>query len=66
MPSSNTATQPDLVDVRGPRFAAWVTTGVLILTLVVSAVSPAAAAAILAIQAVIFAIGAVAGPRQHP
>jgi len=66
LPSSNTATQPDLVDVRGPRFAAWVTTGVLILTLVVSAVSPAAAAAILAIQAVIFAIGAVAGPRQHP
>lgn len=27
---------------------------------------PSAAAAILAIQAVIFAIGAVAGPRQHP
>lgn len=66
MPSSNTATQPDLVDVRGPRFAAWVTTGVLILTLVVAAASPAAAAAILAIQAVIFAIGAVAGPRRHP
>lgn len=66
MPSSNTVTQPDLVDVRGPRFAAWVTTGVLVLALIVSAVSPPAAAAILAVQAVIFAIGAAGGPRQHP
>lgn len=66
MPSSNTTTQPDLVDVRGPRFAAWVTTAVLVLALVVSAVSPPSAAAILAVQAVIFAIGAAGGPRKHP
>lgn len=66
MPSSNTVTQPDLVDVRGPRFAAWVTTGVLVLALIASAVSPSAAAAILAVQAVIFAIGTAGGPRQHP
>ena len=66
MPSSNTTTQPDLVDVRGPRFAAWVTTAVLVLALVVSAVSPLIAAVILAVQAVIFAIGAVGGPRKHP
>lgn len=66
MPSSNTATQPDLVDVRGPRFAAWLTTGVLVLVLIVSAVSPRAAAVILALQAVIFAIGAAGGPRRHP
>lgn len=66
MPSSNTATQPDLVDVRGPRFAAWVTTGVLVLALIVSAFSPPAAAVILAVQALIFAIGAAGGPRQHP
>lgn len=66
MPSSNTVTQPDLVDVRGPRFAAWVTTGVLVLALIASAVSPSAAAAILAVQAVVFAIGAAGGPRQHP
>lgn len=66
MPSSNTTTQPDLVDVRGPRFAAWVTTAVLVLTLAVSAVSPPAAAVILAGQAVVFAIGAVGGPRKHP
>lgn len=66
MPSSNTTTQRDLVDVRGPRFAAWVTTAVLVLALIVSAVSPPAAAVILAIQAVVFAIGATGGPRKHP
>ncbi|OBF00363.1 DUF4395 domain-containing protein [Mycobacterium sp. 852002-10029_SCH5224772] len=66
MPSSNTTTQPDLVDVRGPRFAAWVTTAVLVLALIVSALSPAGAAVILAAQAVIFAIGATGGPRKHP
>ena len=66
MPSSNTSTQPDRVDVRGPRFAAWVTTAVLVLALAVSAASPLAAAVILGVQAVIFAIGAVGGPRRHP
>ncbi|OBH64196.1 DUF4395 domain-containing protein [Mycobacterium sp. E2479] len=66
MPSNTTTTQPDLVDVRGPRFAAWVTTAVLVLALVVSATSPLIAAVILAAQAVIFAIGAVGGPRNHP
>jgi hypothetical protein len=64
--SSNTTTQPDRVDVRGPRFAAWVTTAVLVVTLIVSAVSPLAAAIILGLQAVVFAIGALAGPRRHP
>ena len=62
---SNTKT-PDQVDVRGPRFAAWVTTAVLVVTLIVSGISPLAAAVILGAQAVIFAIGAVAGPRRHP
>ncbi|MGO9925683.1 MAG: DUF4395 domain-containing protein [Mycobacterium sp.] len=66
MPSSNTAPQSDQVDVRGPRFAAWVTTAVLVLALVVSAASPPAAAVVLGVQAVIFAIGAGGGPRQHP
>jgi hypothetical protein len=66
LPSSNTTAQPDLVDVRGPRFAAWVTTAVLVLALAVSAASAPAAAVILAGQAVIFAIGAVGGPRRHP
>lgn len=56
----------DQVDVRGPRFAAWLTTAVLVFTLVVSTVSLGASAAILDVQAVVFAIGALAGPRRHP
>jgi hypothetical protein len=63
---SNTPAEIGRVDVRGPRFAAWVTTAVLLIALIVSAISPLAAAAILAVQAVIFAIGAVGGPRRHP
>ncbi|WP_077079164.1 DUF4395 domain-containing protein [Mycobacterium numidiamassiliense] len=66
MSINNTPADIDRVDVRGPRFAAWVTTAVLLIALLVSAVSPLAAAAILAVQAVIFAIGAVGGPRRHP
>jgi hypothetical protein len=56
----------DQVDVRGPRFSAWVTTAVLVITLIVSSFSPAAAAVILGLQAVVFAIGAFGGPRKHP
>ncbi len=63
MPNTTT---PDQVDVRGPRFAAWVTTLVLVVALIVSGISTPAAAIILAVQAVIFAIGAAAGPRRHP
>ena len=54
------------VDVRGPRFAAWVTTAVIVATLVASAFSSYAAAVILGLQAIVFAIGAVGGPREHP
>ena len=56
----------DQVDVRGPRFAAWVTTVVIIAVLVASTVSGIAAAVLLGLQAVVFAIGAVGGPRKHP
>ena len=66
MSDSNTSTEPDRVDVRGPRFTAWVTTAVLVVTLVVSGISPLAAAVILGLQAVVFAIGALGGPRKHP
>ena len=59
-------TDPGQVDVRGPRFTAWVTTVVLVATLVVSAFSTTAAAIVLGLQAIVFAIGAVAGPRRHP
>ena len=58
--------QVDQVDVRGPRFAAWVTTAVLIIALLVSGVSTAAAALVLAVQALVFAIGALGGPRKQP
>lgn len=65
---SITINQPatDQVDVRGPRFAAWVTTAVLIAALLASAVSNTLAAVILGAQAVVFAIGALRGPRRHP
>jgi hypothetical protein len=66
MSTNITTNAPDQVDVRGPRFAAWVTTAVIIATLLVSAVSSTAAAVLLGLQAVVFAIGAWRGPRQHP
>jgi hypothetical protein len=65
--TSNQATAAvDQVDVRGPRFAAWITTAVLLAVLLASAVSTSLAVVILAVQALVFAIGAVRGPRQHP
>jgi Domain of unknown function (DUF4395) len=64
--TATTGTRTDQVDVRGPRFVAWVTTVVLIVTLLVSTVSVPAAAAVLGVQTVVFAIGATLGPRRHP
>ena len=65
-----TSTAIEQVDVRGPRCAAWVTTAVLLIALIVSAVSTTAAAAILAAQAVVFAYGrvfaTVVAPRLGP
>lgn len=66
MPSSNITIQTDTVDVRGPRFTAWITTVLLTVALIVSAASPLAAAVILGLQAVVFAVGAAGGPRRHP
>jgi Domain of unknown function (DUF4395) len=63
---SNKTAGPDQVDVRGPRFNAWVTTVVVVAALVASAFSPVTAAVILAVQAVVFAVGASGGPRKHP
>ena len=54
------------VDVRGPRFAAWITSAVLVVALLVSAVSAPAAAVVLGLQAAVFAISALRGPRQSP
>lgn len=66
MSSTTQTTTPAQVDVRGPRFVAWVTTAVLVITLLVSASSPATAATLLGVQAVVFALGAALGPRRHP
>ncbi|WP_405133664.1 DUF4395 domain-containing protein [Nocardia sp. NBC_01388] len=54
------------VDVRGPRFAAWITTVVLALVLIIATFSVPAAAVLLAVQAVVFALGAARGPRRSP
>ncbi|MEO9221107.1 MAG: DUF4395 domain-containing protein [Mycobacteriaceae bacterium] len=50
----------DSVDVRGPRFAAWVTTAVLAVVLLTGS------GILLALQAAVFAIGAACGPRRSP
>ena len=48
------------VDVRGPRAAAWVTSAVLAVALL------AGSGALVAVQAVVFAVGAAAGLRYAP
>lgn len=45
-----------MIDPRGPRFGAWITTAVLAVTLVISG-SSTAAGVLLALQAVVFALG---------
>jgi hypothetical protein len=59
-------TETNEVDVRGPRFAAWVTTTVLVTTLAVAPFSEPAAAVILGVQTAVFAISALRGPRNSP
>ncbi|MBY6436971.1 DUF4395 domain-containing protein [Rhodococcus kroppenstedtii] len=54
------------VDVRGPRTVAWVTTAVLAVVLLLAGASAVAAAVLLGVQAVVFAIGALRGPAGHP
>lgn len=49
-----------LVDVRGPRFAAWVT------SLVLAAALLTGSGALVAVQAAVFAVGAFAGLRYAP
>ena len=49
-----------LIDVRGPRFAAWVTSAVLAVALLT------ASGVLVAVQAAVFAVGAVAGLRYAP
>ncbi|MCX4093357.1 DUF4395 domain-containing protein [Nocardia sp. alder85J] len=54
------------VDVRGPRFAAWVTTAVLVVVLLAAAFGTTVAAVLLGVQALVFALGALLGPRRSP
>ena len=54
------ATRTPVVDVRGPRFGAWVTTVVLAVVLLTGS------GWLLAVQAVVFAVGAFAGLRYAP
>ena len=49
-----------MVDVRGPRFGAWVTTVVLVVVLLTGN------GWLLAAQAVVFAVGGLAGLRYAP
>ena len=48
------------IDVRGPRFAAWVTSAVLAVALLIGS------GALVAVQAAVFAVGAFAGLRYAP
>jgi hypothetical protein len=48
------------IDVRGPRFAAWVTAAVLALALILGSGD------LVAVQAAVFAVGAAAGLRYAP
>ncbi|NGP07932.1 DUF4395 domain-containing protein [Rhodococcus sp. 14C212] len=61
-----TARQGQQVDVRGPRFAAWITTAVLVVVLAVATVSTTVAGVLLAVQTAVFAAGAALGPRRSP
>jgi len=54
------ATRPREIDVRGPRFAAAVTAVVLAVALVLGS------GVLVAVQAVVFAVGAFAGLRYAP
>ncbi|MCX5043448.1 DUF4395 domain-containing protein [Aldersonia sp. NBC_00410] len=64
--NTDTTVSTEQVDVRGPRFAAWLTTAVLVAVLVTAAFAPPVAVILLAIQTVVFALGAFLGPRRSP
>ena len=51
---------PREIDVRGPRFAAWVTAVVLAVALILDS------GTLVAVQAVVYAVGAFAGLRYAP
>ncbi|HET6212979.1 MAG TPA: DUF4395 domain-containing protein [Micromonosporaceae bacterium] len=52
-----------MLDPRGPRFSAWLTTAVLLAVLVLVAFSPVVAGLVVLAQAVVFAAGAASARR---
>jgi hypothetical protein len=59
MPDAQPLTRRE-VDVRGPRFAAWLTSAVLAVALLTGS------GVLVAVQAAVFAVGALAGLRYAP
>jgi len=59
MPDAHPPTRRE-VDVRGPRFAAWLTGAVLVVALLTGS------GVLVAVQAAVFAVGALAGLRYAP
>lgn len=55
-----------MIDVRGPRFAAWLTTAVLVIALLVQSLSTSAAALVVGTQTLVFAVAAAFGIRRSP
>src|SRR5215469_13583963 len=55
-----------MIDSRGPRFGAVITTVVLAVVLIASGVSHLAAGLLLLAQTLVFAVGALAGLRYAP
>jgi hypothetical protein len=63
VPASSTPTSSipaRLIDVRGPRFGAWITSAVLAVALL------SGSGLLVAVQAAVFAVGALAGLRYAP
>lgn len=64
--TGTTAVAPAEIDARATRFTATLTAAVLAVVLLLSSVSPPAAVALLGVQALVFAVGAIWGPSRHP
>ncbi len=67
MPTTGTpASAPAEVDARATRFTASVTAAVLAAVLLLSSISLPVAMTLLAVQAIVFGVGAIWGPARHP
>lgn len=64
--SSVSLAQPTLVDPRGPRFGAVITSVILVLALVLHGSAPTASVVLLGVQTLAFAAGALVGLHAQP